>query len=308
MTSVTSTQITYTVTAVSLNASKLTWQNIRVRPTSGTPLAGGSLTRSGAASVVGLPTGTDLGTLLELAGAPGNLVIVTQPSATANAGVPFAQQPALEVRDQFGNLRTSDNSTVLTAARLAGSGTLQGTTSMTAAYGIVTFTNLSHTVATNITVNFTSGGLTNAISSSVIVVYPYTFSKLQLLVPGETAAPGTATGKTGTPSGQNVTSDFFITVNAVDANWNRVSTVTDLIGITSSDPIATLPANTNLSGGTQSLDFTFNTSGSQTITASDLTDGSKIANTSAVITVGNAEYVAATGGSIRSAGPAGRDD
>src|SRR5439155_9597251 len=57
VTAVSQTQITYTVTSASAVASKLTWQNVRVRPTSGTPLAGGSLTRSGTASVPGLPTG-----------------------------------------------------------------------------------------------------------------------------------------------------------------------------------------------------------------------------------------------------------
>jgi len=56
---------------------------------------------------------------------------------------------------------------------------------------------------------------------------------LQLLVPGETAAPGTATGKTGTPIGQNVGTALSVTVNGVDANWNLINTVTDLVGITS---------------------------------------------------------------------------
>ena len=41
----------------------------------------------------------------EVAGSATNLVIQTQPSATATAGVPFGQQPAIEVRDRFGNLR-----------------------------------------------------------------------------------------------------------------------------------------------------------------------------------------------------------
>ena len=46
------------------------------------------------------------------------------------------------------------------------------------------------------------------------------FAKLQILLPGETAAPGTATGKTGTPSAQTAGGAFNVTVNAVDANWN----------------------------------------------------------------------------------------
>ena len=128
MTSVTTTQLTYTVTAPRRgNPSQLTWQNVRVRPTAGTPLASGNLRMSGTASVVGLSTNANLGTLREVAGAASSLAILTQPSATATAGVPFAQQPVLQVRDQFGNLRSAangvTNSTVVTAARGNGSGT-----------------------------------------------------------------------------------------------------------------------------------------------------------------------------------------
>src|SRR5207247_9758228 len=110
-------------------------------------------------------------------------------------------------------------------------------------------------------------------------------TKLQILVPGETAAPGTATGKTGTPLGQNVSAAFNVTVNAVDANWNLVNTVTDTIRITSSDPAATLPANAALAAGSQTFSVTFGTTGSQTVTATDLTDGSKTASTSSAITI-----------------------
>src|SRR5205823_12523519 len=128
--------------------STLTWTNIRVRPISGTPLASGNLTESGTASVVGLSTNSNLGTLREVAGGATNLVIRTQPSATATAGVPFGQQPVIEIRDRFGNLRSAangaaDHSTVVTAARNAGtgSGTLQGTLTATASDGVATFGN-----------------------------------------------------------------------------------------------------------------------------------------------------------------------
>src|SRR5207247_7893340 len=54
---------------------------------------------------------------------------------------------------------------------------------------------------------------------------------------------------------------FNVTVNAVDDNWNVVSTVTDLAGITSSDSNATLPANTTLSAGTRTFSLTLRTVG-----------------------------------------------
>ncbi len=112
------------------------------------------------------------------------------------------------------------------------------------------------------------------------------FSKLQLLAPGETAAPGTDTGKTGTPDNLPIGVAFVVTVNAVDDFWNFINTVTDTVAITSStDSIATLPANTSLAAGTVVLPVTFNTPGPQTLTASDVTAPSKTANTSPSIAV-----------------------
>src|SRR5206468_2136401 len=119
-----------------------------------------------------------------------HLTLQTQPSSSAIAGAVFAQQPVVRIEDLFGNLCSSDNSTVVTAARSAGSGTLQGTTNLTAVNGLVTFTNLSHTVATNITVTFSSGTLTSA-TSGTIAVSPATASRLTMLTqPSASATAG----------------------------------------------------------------------------------------------------------------------
>src|SRR5436309_7083703 len=112
----------------------------------------------------------------------------------------------------------------------------------------------------------------------------YVFTKLQLLVPGETAAPGTVSGKTGTPTARTAGVVFTVTVNAVDAGWNVVSS-TDTVGITSSDGSASLPVNAALSSGTKTFNVTLNTVGTATVTASDITDTNKTANTSPSITV-----------------------
>src|SRR5207244_9319443 len=90
-------------------------------------------------------------------------------------------------------------------------------------------------------------------TSPSITVNAGAFAKLQLLVPGETAAPGTATGKNGTPAGQYTGVDFDVIVNAVDANWNSVNTATDTIGITASDSAATLPPGADMVSGTTTL-------------------------------------------------------
>src|SRR4030095_11612960 len=65
---------------------------------------------------------------------------------------------------------------------------------------------------------------------------------------------------------------------------------------TSSDTSATLPAATSLAAGTKNLTVYFNTNGSFTLTATDLSNGSKSPSTSPAISVSGAQFTAATGG------------
>src|SRR5262249_51638963 len=119
--------------------------------------ASGSLSGATSAGIAVSPAAAD------------HLTILTQPSASATAGVGVCQQLVVRLEDAYGNLISSDNSTVVMAARSAGSGTLQGTLTATTVSGVATFTNLSHNVATNITIQFTSGALVNATSGTVAV-------------------------------------------------------------------------------------------------------------------------------------------
>src|SRR5206468_12442277 len=86
----------------------------------------------------------------------------------------------------------------------------------------------------------------------------------------------------GTESNEEGGTVFTVTVNAVDANWNLINTVTDTVGITSSDGSASLPVNAALSSGTRTFNVTLNTLGTQTLTASDITNTGKTANTSSI--------------------------
>ena len=95
------------------------------------------------------------------------------------------------------------------------------------------------------------------------------FSRLQILVPGETAAPGTSTGKTGTPRYQTANTPFTITVRACDSQWNLVNTVTDAIQILSSDASATLPPATQLQAGVGTFTVTLNAAGNFNFQAHD---------------------------------------
>jgi autotransporter-associated beta strand protein len=130
-----------------------------------------------------------------------------------------------------------------------------------------------------------TAGATTTTSPPSVTINPGAFAKLQLLVPGETAAPGTTTGKTGTSSARTLGGAFNVTVNAVDAYWNLVNTVGDTVAITSTDGTATLPASAPLGSGTGSFSVTLNSAGNFTITATDSSDGGKSPDTSPAIAV-----------------------
>ena len=100
-----------------------------------------------------------------------------------------------------------------------------------------------------------------------------TYSQLQVLLPGESPAPGTGSGKSGIPLDQTVGIPFDVVVRACDSSWNLVPSVTNVVSFTSTDIGATLPGNTSLSGGQATVSVAFNSDGSFTITADDETDG-----------------------------------
>jgi hypothetical protein len=291
ITSITTTQITFTVTSASNSGvtCSLTWQNIRARPNTGAA-GSGNLTASGTSAITGIVSGTtNLGTVTVVAGAftkmqtlvPGETTAPGTPSG--KTGTPSVEQAGtvfsftVNAVDAYWNVVNNTNTVAITSSDV--NATLPANAALVAGtktYSLTFKTVGSFTVtATNYTDATKTANTSPSISSTVGV-----FTKLQILLPGESAAPGTATGKTGSPSAQTAGSSFIVTVNAVDANWNLVNTIVDNIGISSSDPNAVLPANSVLASGTKTYSLTCKTAGSITVTASDITDGTKTASTS----------------------------
>jgi hypothetical protein len=108
------------------------------------------------------------------------LVVNTQPSPTAMAGVAFSTQPVIDVEDQYGNLETGDNSTQVTVALNIGTGPLLGTTTVTVSGGIATFTDLSDNLAETISLQFTSSPVLTAATSNNIVISPAAATQLAI--------------------------------------------------------------------------------------------------------------------------------
>ena len=122
-------------------------------------------------------------------------------------------------------------------------------------------------------------------TSGSIVVNPGPFTKLQIILPGETAKGGTADGKDGTPTSQTAGSPFSLTVRAVDQYWNLVNGVSDRIAFASTDSFATIPPETTLVNGQIVFNARLYKSGSQTITVSDVDNSAIQPNTSGAVTV-----------------------
>ncbi|MGO9924476.1 MAG: hypothetical protein ACLQIB_58585 [Isosphaeraceae bacterium] len=124
--------------------------------------------------------------------APHSLLIRAEPSPTAIAGVAFAAQPVVYEEDQFGNLETGDDSTVITASLQSGKGPLQGMTSATVSGGVATFTNLADDTAEAITLAFFGGGLSAGPSIGIAVTPGPTARLVIQTQPSPTTTAGVA--------------------------------------------------------------------------------------------------------------------
>ena len=173
----------------------------------------------------GLTAGPSTNVLVSAAAT--KLVIHIQPSATATAGQPFPTQPVIYEEDQFGNLETSDNSTVVTVTLNSGAGPLQGTTSVTVSGGVATFTNLADDLVETITLKFTSGSLTPAISNPIVIT-PGAATQLVVVTP---------------PPGSVAAGDVFGLVVHAEDRYNNVDSSFDgsvTVGLASSGSGGTL--------------------------------------------------------------------
>ncbi len=122
-------------------------------------------------------------------------------------------------------------------------------------------------------------------TSNQFEVRPGVLSKLQVLLPGETATPGVAPGKSGSVESILAGTSLQVRVNAIDNWWNVISTVSHTVHISSTDPSANLPSDAALYNGTRQFVLTLNSTGVHTISAHDVTQPSVTPGTSSQILV-----------------------
>jgi hypothetical protein len=125
-----------------------------------------------------------------------------------------------------------------------------------------------------------------------------TYSQLLVVLPGQNFTPGVSPGYSGTPTEvtnavANGGAEENITVYAVDAGYNLVTSVNDVIEISSTDTAAILPGNETMANGILTFSasnspFYFEDDGTWTITAQDVTVATPlITGTSAPVVVSN---------------------
>ncbi len=140
--------------------------------------------------------------------------------------------------------------------------------------------NISYAFRTSNTQLFYVSDVTNTSiksdTSSSIYIFPGSYSKLLVLLPGEVYLPGDTTinttytpGKSGTPSDQYILEDFMIAVYATDSMWNKTSVSGYSIQLNGSSGFSNPPAQ-NLSNGQVVFNANFSTSGEKFLIARDL--------------------------------------
>jgi hypothetical protein len=131
-------------------------------------------------------------------------------------------------------------------------------------------------------------------TSSAVAVAGGAFSRVLVLAPGESPAPGTASGRTGVATDQSINYAFTITVLATDQWWNPVGGVTDLVHITSTDGNATLPPDEAMVDGRAEMQVRLATGGFQQIVVTDVTNPSRPGSTTQVRAISSGFHLEAS--------------
>lgn len=122
---------------------------------------------------------------------------------------------------------------------------------------------------------------------------PVFYSHLQILLPGEEPAPGTLTGKIGQPLPQVAGIPFDVRIRACNNEFEPVPTDRVVVRLTTTDDTATLPAAMPTQDGELVARMAFNSAGSFTVKAEDITGPEYYTVTSDAVTVSGSTGIVA---------------
>jgi len=118
--------------------------------------------------------------------------------------------------------------------------------------------------------------------SHQVQVTPGTYARLLILAPGQNVSPGAEEGRSGDAIDQSINFAFTVRVHATDQWFNPITGVTDMVRLTSNDPLAELPADAALVDGVALMNVRLSTGGYQQITASNVTQPAILPSTTQV--------------------------
>ena len=223
------------------------------------------------ADVPGL-TGTPITfTSTATVGPASKIIVTTEPTSSVANAVQFPTQPVVQVQDAGGNNVGPAGRTITATLVIPGGATLNGDrTKQTDANGQAVYTDLSITGPLGTyTIQFASGGLTSATSTSIAVTVGAPSAGASVVTANPTSVAA------GDPS--------TITVTVNDAGGNPVSGVNVTIAASGSGNTLTQPGAPTDASGVATATFSSTSTGSHTITAT--LNGSTTVSDNATVTV-----------------------
>lgn len=218
--------------------------------------------------------------------APGTLTGKTGEPTAQTAGVPF--NVVVNAVDAAGNIVDDVNDDL----QLGIDGINDDLIPLQMVNGVAEFRDFVVNAAGDFKLNVKDLGNTaiDAALSEELTINSGTYAKLQILLPGETAAPGTLTGKTGTPNEFTVGEAYAFIINAVDENWNVVAS-NHQIKIQTNESVPLELENATLNNGTLTLlNIIFKIAGNYSLSALDSDDANIDEGTSSELTVNPGDF------------------
>jgi hypothetical protein len=232
-------------------------------------------------SATGLTTGVS--NLFDITVGPAAMLAVVSNPGNGTGGLALSSQPVVELQDAGGNLVTTDSTTQVTATITTGTGgtgaSLLGTATVTAASGVVTFTDLAiDLAATAYTLDFEATGLASATSATFDITVGAASQIVILVQPGSgtpgsalVAQPAVAIQDAG---GNTLTGDNSSLVTAAIATGTGTSgaALIGTVSVTVSGGVTTFSGlGVDLAGVAYQLEFTSGALPSVTSAAFDVT-------------------------------------
>lgn len=198
---------------------------------------------------------------------PAQLVWSTQPGGGITGGT-LSQQPVLMLKDKYSKTKTDDSEDQVTVSIASGSGTLNGTTTVTLSSGVATFSDLGITGPGTYTLTANCGGITNISASFTITNSAAAAQSTVTANPASVTADGSSTST--------------ITVTLNDSGGSPVSgKAVSLSQNGGHSAITTISGTTNANG---QASFTVKNTKAETVTytATDKTDNVTVTQTAQV--------------------------